>query len=105
MPESEFENDEKSQSTQSKSKKFKKGSYKESSYNSSSSVISNDSESDVDHYYLVSEMAMKKRTQFSFSKGLSMQERVQIFRNQYSEFSQLDDQHVQSLIRIYDINL
>ena len=34
-----------------------------------------------------------------------MQERIQVFRNEYSEFSQLDDEHISTLIRIYDINL
>ena len=34
-----------------------------------------------------------------------MQERIQVFRNEYSEFSQLDDEHITTLIRIYDINL
>ena len=34
-----------------------------------------------------------------------MQDRIQVFRNEYSEFSQLDDEHVSTLIKIYDINL
>ena len=33
-----------------------------------------------------------------------MRVRVQIFRNDNKEFSSLDDEHVKSLIRIYDIN-
>ena len=67
--------------------------------------MSNDSESDVDHYYLKSEMANRKKKEFFYSQGLSMQERIQVFRNEYSEFSQLDDEHVETLIKIYDINL
>ena len=49
--------------------------------------FSNDSESDVDHYYLKSEMANRKKKEFFYSQGLSMQERIQVFRNEYNEFS------------------
>ena len=34
-----------------------------------------------------------------------MQERVEVFRSEFREFSQLDDEHVETMIRVYDFNL
>ena len=69
------------------------------------SAQTNDTDFDVDNYYFKFINSKKKKSSFFYSYGLKLQDRIQVFRNEYREFGQLDDNHVEALIKIYDFNL
>ena len=60
---------------------------------------------DVDQYYRHQAEALLSANVFGMSTKLSTKERIEIFKNENSEFSGLSDEQVIKLINIYDANL
>lgn len=63
------------------------------------------SDEDVDDQYLKTSKMSKQKNAFYFSGQMPMKNRVPIFRNDFSEFNNLEDDTIKDLIRLYDRNL
>ena len=66
---------------------------------------SDNSEYDIDEYYARSAIKEKQKQLFAYSEHLSTRERIDIFRLEFAEFQNLDEEHIRTLIYIYDKNL
>mmetsp|Transcript_8125 Transcript_8125/g.9738 ORF Transcript_8125/g.9738 Transcript_8125/m.9738 type:complete len:105 (-) Transcript_8125:970-1284(-) len=63
------------------------------------------SDENVDDQYKKTKAMSRQRQAFYFSGALPLKDRIQIFRNDFTEFSSLDDEQTKQLILIYDHNL
>ena len=63
------------------------------------------SDENVDDQYKKTKAMSRQRQAFYFSGGLPLKDRIQIFRNDFSEFNTLDDEQTKQLILLYDHNL
>ena len=59
----------------------------------------------MDKFYANTVKQAKQKHAFAFSNDMSMRERIDIFRAEFPEFSNLDEEYVRHLIFIYDKNI
>ena len=63
------------------------------------------SDNDIDEEYAKQVMNRKQKHVFRYSDTLSMRKRIEIFRAEFAEFTNLEENHVRTLIYIYDKNV
>ena len=63
------------------------------------------SDENVDDQYKQTKAMTRQRQAFYFSSALPVKDRVGIFRNDFPEFNQLDDEQTKQLIMTYDHNM
>ena len=66
---------------------------------------SENSDNDIDEEYAKAAMNRKQKHVFRYSDTLSLRKRIEIFRAEFAEFTNLEENHIRTLIYIYDKNV